>query len=129
VQDNTARFSDQEIHLNVSAHPLPLERGDTLYVIITAENTNNRTVVKHFANGCIYGFSLWSNEGEVVAPPPRVCTMDAPTIRYAPGEVVEVEYYWVWDDPGIEPGAYLLVGGFGPRGEYESAPPVEVRLE
>ena len=106
-----------------------LARGETLHIKLTVTNEGDVDVVKHFASGCIYGFSLVNEQGETVAPPPPVCTMNAPTVRYAPGEEVTREFQWVWDDPDIEPGTYRLVAGLGPRGEQESAPSVEIHLE
>jgi hypothetical protein len=118
-----------ELTLDVEAKPLTIGWGDSLHIRLTVSNTSNTTVVKHFGSGCIYGFSLWDSEGEHVAPPPRICTMNAPTVKYAPGESVQIDFQWVWDDMDIKPGTYFLLAGLGPRGENESAPPIEVRLE
>lgn len=127
--DEMERSSAPRFHLEVTAESMVLRRGETLHIRLTVTNESDAPAVKHFANGCIYGFSLWTRQGELVAPPPPVCTLNAPTVRYAPGEVVIREFQWVWDDPNIEPGTYLLVAGFGPRGEHEPSPSVEIRLQ
>jgi len=122
------RSSASGLAVDVEVQPSVLARGETLHVRITVKNESDAPVVRHFASGCIYGFALWSEEGELVAPPPPICTMNAPTVRYAPGETVNRKFQWVWDDPDIGPGTYLLVAGIGRRGEVESAPAVTVRL-
>ncbi len=129
LNDNQQELSVSALVLDVEARPSVLGRGDTLYIRLTVTNESDAPAVKHFASGCILGFSLWNLQGELVAPPPPICTLNAPTVKYAPGEVVIAEWQWVWDDPNIEPGTYLLVAGFGPRGEHESAPSIEIRLQ
>lgn len=129
MNDNQEAYSVSGLVLDAVAEPLLLKRGETLHITATVTNETNAPVVKGFASGCIYGFALRNIGGELVAPPPPICTQNAPTVRYAPGEVVTLEFRWAWDDPDIEPGVYFVVAGFGERGEGELAPPVEVRLQ
>jgi hypothetical protein len=125
---NQSGASASALVLDVTVEPLVLERGGTLAIRLTVTNESNVSVVKGFASGCIYGFAIW-HRGDVISPPPPICTMNAPTVTYAPGEVITKEFEWTWDDPDIKPGIYRVVAGFGPRGEGPSAPPVEVRLQ
>ena len=119
--------SSTELVLNVEADPLTISWGESVHIRLTVENTNDAPVVKRFSSGCIYGFSLLSADGEVVAPPPRVCTANAPTVTYAPKSMVKQEFQWVWDDKDIKPGTYRLVAGLGRRGE--GGPSIEIRLK
>ena len=114
--------------LDVVVEPLLLERGETLYIRLTVTNKSDAPVWRGFSSGCIYGFAIW-HSGELISPPPPICTLNAPTVTYAPGEVITGEFQWTWDDPDIKPGVYHVVAGFGPRGEGPSAPAVEVRLQ
>ncbi|MDH3198857.1 MAG: hypothetical protein OEO21_11530, partial [Candidatus Krumholzibacteria bacterium] len=82
------------LDLDATVEPLVLNRGDTLFVQLTVTNNSIATIVQHFGSGCIYGFGLWDSEGELVAPPPPVCTMNAPTVRYKPGGVVVRTFEW-----------------------------------
>jgi hypothetical protein len=127
--DHPQRSSAQRLLLEVTTESSLLSRGETLHIQLTVTNESDVEAVKHFTSGCIYGFSLWNDQGELVAPPPPICTADAPTVKYAPGEVVIREFQWMWDDSEIKPGTYLLVAGFGPRGEQGPATSVEIRLQ
>jgi len=118
-----------DLVLEVEATPLTLKWGESIHIQLTVKNTNDVAVVKEFSSGCIYGFSLWTADGELVAPPPRVCTLNAPIVTYGPNTVVEQEFQWVWDDKDIKPGTYRLVAGFGSRGVGNSSPAIEIRLE
>lgn len=121
--------STQGLVVEATTESTVLARGETLHIHLTVTNEGDVDVVEEFSNGCKYGFSLWNEQGELVAPPEPVCTMDAPTVAYAPGEVVTSDFQWVWDDPDITPGTYRLVAGLGRRGQQKSAPPVEIHLE
>jgi hypothetical protein len=128
MQDEPQRSSASGLTLDVEAEPLELRRGETLHIQLTVANTGETTVVRHFQSGCIYGFALLDAGGERVAPPPRICTANAPTVEYMAGEVVTLEFSWVWDDAELESGTYRLIVGLGRHGEVESAPEVEVQL-
>ncbi len=54
--------------------------------------------------------------------------MNAPIIRYEPGEVVKRSFRWEWDGRQLAPGVYEFRAGLGRRGQIESAPPVGIRL-
>jgi len=129
VNDAPRHAPATELTLDVEVEPLTITWGNSLRIVLTVANKNNKTVTKHFSSGCIYGYSLRTRNGEVVAPPPPICTMNAPTVTYQPGELVTKVFLWVWDDPSIEPGTYILFAGFGPRGDGKSSPSVEVRLK
>ena len=116
-----------ELELSVEAEPLTISWSESVRIRLTVKNPSDAPVVKGFSSGCIYGFSLLSADGEVVAPPPRTCTMNAPTVTYAPNSLEELEFQWTWDDKDIKPGTYRLVAGFGPRGE--GGPSIEIRLK
>ena len=116
-----------ELVLNVEAEPLTISWGESVHIRLTVKNTNDAPVVKGFSSGCIYGFSLLAADGEIVAPPPRVCTANAPIVTYAPNSLVEQEFQWVWDNKDIKPGTYRLVAGFGRRGE--GGPSIEIQLK
>jgi hypothetical protein len=103
-----------------------LDRGGTLHIRLTVTNESSAPMVRGFSSGCIYGFAVLDSKGNRLAPPPRVCTLNAPTVTYAPGEVLTSEFRWTWDDPSIEPGHYFVEAGFGPTGE--GGPVVEVQL-
>jgi hypothetical protein len=129
VENDIQLPSNSGFLIEVTAEPSLLKRGETLHIRVSVTNESDGPIVKCFASGCIYGFALWNQRGELVAPPPPICTLNAPTVRYLPDEVVTREFRWVWDDPSIRPGTYLLIAGFGRRGQNESAPPVKIRLE
>ena len=116
----------QELVLDVIAEPALLAQGGTLHIRLTVTNESDIPVWKGFTSGCIYGFTVRDSHGERVAPPPRICTANAPTRTYAPGEVVTVEFQWTWDDPNIEPGSYYVEAGFGRVGK--GGPVAEVQL-
>ena len=128
MQNEPPRSTVSGINLDVEAEPLVLASGETLHIQLTVTNTSEAPIVRHFASGCIYGFALLDVGGERMAPPPRICTLNAPTVKYMPGEVVTLEFSWVWQDAEIEPGTYRLVVGLGLYGELESAPAVTVQL-
>lgn len=112
--------------LAVTADPLTLERGGTLHIRLTVTNESKAPLTKGFGSGCIYGFTVRDSDGNRVAPPPRFCTMNAPTVTYGPGEVVIAEFQWTWDDSNIAPGDYYVEAGFGEAGE--GGPAVDIRL-
>lgn len=117
-----------DLKLELWAASTSLSRGDTLSVQLTVTNQHNSPYSKGFSSGCVYGFGLWSASGVLVAPPPPVCTMNAPIVKFEPWEVRSIEFRWVWSDSLIEPGSYQLYAGFGPRGIYESGQPIDVFL-
>ena len=127
VTDGQHGSSWPELIVDVSAEPLLLERGGTLHIRLTVTNERDTPVVKGFASGCIYGFAVRNSRGDRVAPPPPICTANAPVVTWAPGEVVTAEFTWTWDDPNIEPGYYSVEAGFGPLGEGGSAVEVQLR--
>jgi len=55
-----------------------------------------------------------------------MCTMNAPTVTYGPGEVVVTDFEWTWDDPNIALGDYYVEAGFGEGGEGGAV--VDIRL-
>jgi hypothetical protein len=126
VPDNGRGSQSLELVLAVSVEPAVIEWGGTLQIRLTVTNESDAPVVKGFGSGCIYGFALRDSHGNRVAPPPRICTMNAPTVTCAPGEVVAGEFQWTWDDPNIAPGDYYVEAGFGAMGEGGRV--VEVRL-
>jgi hypothetical protein len=117
----------RDLALTVATEPLVLERGGTLHVRLTVTNESSAPVTRHFGSGCIYGFTVRDGHGDRVAPPPRMCTMNTPTVTYGPGEVVVAEFDWTWDDPDIEPGDYYVEAGFGEGGE--GGPVVDIQLQ
>lgn len=127
VTDNHGGSRSRGLVLDVTAEPLVLERGGTLQIRLTVTNESDVPIVRGFTSGCIYGFAVLDSEGNRLAPPPRICTLDAPTVTYAPGEVVTREFRWTWDDPNIEPGDYYLEAGFGRMGEGGSVIEVQLR--
>jgi hypothetical protein len=126
VTDKQQGSTSRGLVLAVTVEPLVLERGGTLHVRLTVTNESDVAVVKGFASGCIYGFAVRDRNGDRVGPPPRFCTMDAPTVTYGPGEVAISEFQWTWDDSNIAPGDYYVEAGFGESGEGGAA--VEIRL-
>lgn len=118
-----------QLHLEVTAEPTVVERGEVLHIRLMVTNQGAAPVWKGFSSGCIYGFNLRSQQGEVVAPPHPVCTMHAPVVMYMPGEAVTSAFEWVYDDPSIGPGTYEVTAGLGPRGEGESPQPIAITLK
>ncbi len=125
----TRPLISSELRMELRAEPLILSFGDTLSIVLAVSNDSNQPFSKGFSSGCVYGYGLWNTESVLVAPPVRICTMNAPIIRYKPGEARTIKFNWIWNNPNVGSGKYDLYCGFGPRGEYESAPPVTVRLK
>ena len=119
---------DNALKLDLEVEPLIIEYGGTLFIELTITNNTPETIARVFGSGCIYGFSILTPAGTRVGPEPRICTMNAPTIRYKPGEVVVRKFEWRWDDSHISPGKYLLRAGLGEYGMDESPPPIEIEL-
>lgn len=117
-----------DLRVEVTVRPLTVEQGETLHIGISVTNTADTPVRMGFASGCIYGYAIRDTEGSKVAPPPRICTADAPIVTYAPGETVVQEFEWVYESPVIPPGRYAVSAGFGQSGEG-GPPPVFVILE
>ncbi len=102
--------------------------GETLVVNLSVTNEREVAQFVQFTSGCLYGFGIWHEDGELVAPPPLMCTMNAPVVEYGPGEIVAREFKWTWDGRSPAPGVYSLKAGLGPRGERDSSAAVEIRL-
>ena len=116
------------LEFGLAVEPQVVEPGATIAMVLTVINPREVPHAVQFTSGCMYGFGLWNAEGELVAPPPPMCTMNAPVVEFGAGEVVERRFEWVWDEGDVAPGTYFLKAGIGPRGEIESSAGVEVRL-
>lgn len=114
--------------LGVEVESARLAVGETLVAVLTVANDRDEAHSVRFTSGCLYGFGLWDASGELVAPAPPMCTMNAPVVEFAAGEVAEHRFEWKWDGSSVEPGMYLLKAGIGPRGELDSSAGVEVEL-
>lgn len=117
------------LDLAMTAEPTVIPFEGTIHITLTVTNDTDEPITHGFSSGCVYGFGLYDGNDRLVAPPPPICTMNAPVITYEPGEVVMGNFEWTWDDPGLKPGTYTLRAGFGPRGEFESAAPITIHLE
>jgi hypothetical protein len=116
-----------ELVLDVTAEPAVLEPGDTLHIRLAVKNPRDAPVWTGFADGCIFGFTVRNGLGEVVAPPPRVCTQRPEVVKFAPKEVIVAEFRWRWDGSKLAPGTYSVFAGFGVTGE--GGPVVEIQLK
>ena len=128
---NTAGTSGLVLEQNVT--PAVMAPGDTLHVTLTVRNPGDAPLAVRFTSGCLYGFGLWDLAGDgggaILAPEPPMCTMNAPTVTFAPGESREQSFTWVWDGSHPAPGSYTVRAGLGPRGLREAAGDNMVRLE
>ncbi len=116
------------LRLEMKVEPRVLEPGESISIELTVLNPGPEPISVSFNSGCLYGFGLWNQDGELVAPESPICTMNAPIIRYEPGEVVKRSFRWEWDGRQLAPGVYEFRAGLGRRGQIESAPPVGIRL-
>jgi hypothetical protein len=116
------------LKLDLEVEPLILEYGETLFIKLTITNNTSEIITGHFTSGCIYGFSILTPEGIRVAPELRVCTMNAPTVKFEPGEVVVRQLEWRSSGSSISRGKYLVRAGFGESGMIESPHPIEIEL-
>ena len=114
--------------LGVEVESARIAVGENLVVVLTVANDRDEPHSVRFTSGCLYGFGLWNAEGELVAPPAPMCTMNAPVVEFGAGEIVEKRFEWKWDGSNLAPGTYLLKAGIGPRGELDSSVGVEVQL-
>jgi hypothetical protein len=116
------------LEFGLAVEPEVVKPGTTISMVLTVVNPREVPHSVQFSSGCMYGFGLWNAAGELVAPPPPMCTMNAPVVEFGAGEVVERRFEWVWDEGDVAPGTYFLKAGIGPRGEFESSAGVEVHL-
>lgn len=123
-----SRADPSGLRITVDAVPTRLNPGQSMTIRLRIENPGNDPITRAFASGCITGYGIHDRGGTMVEPSYRICTQNAPVVTYAPGQVVEVEYQWTWEESSLGPGRYEVVGGLGPYGELESGPPVEIVL-
>jgi hypothetical protein len=115
------------LHLKAEVEPKVVEIEGELRIRLIITNTTDELTTRWFYRGCQYGCSLRDENGELEAPPLYDCRLSLEEAHYSPGQVVK-EFKWVLDDEGIKPGGYQLVVGFGPLGEWDSAPPIEIEV-
>nr|MEE4266856.1 BsuPI-related putative proteinase inhibitor [Candidatus Krumholzibacteria bacterium] len=120
------RYSWLQVEADVE--PKVIEYGEKLQIRLSVTNTSEEVQALTFANGCTYGFTLRDKNGHIFWPPPPICTMNAPVMRFEPQQTKTFDLSWIWNDATIETGVYYLVAGTGPRGEYDMAAPIEVRF-
>ena len=125
---NQEPIDSSALRIEATAAPTSLKRGETMEIELVITNTGDEPASRQFTSGCIYGFGLRNADGEIVAPPPPICTLNLPVVEYQPGEVVKHTFQWAWEDQDLEPGTYARVAGLGARGEMEEAPPIPVEL-
>ena len=118
------RMGISGLSLGLKVEPLVIEPGETIHIELTVANNSSETIVKHFSSGCIYGYSI-----DGIAQRPSACTMEAPIIRWEPGEIVVRKFTWEWNDTRIVPGSYWVSAGFGKRGRNESSPSINIQLK
>jgi len=83
---------------------------------VTNRSTSPATL--NFTSGCTIVFRVRDRDGHVVAPGAFVCTADAPTLVFAPGETRVARFTWQGDThdpmtgarPFLPPGTYYLFG-------------------
>ena len=116
------------LHLKAEVEPKIVELGGELRIRLIITNTTDEVQFMSLTTGCEFGYSLRDENGDIVAPTMLYeCRRTTTGYKFSPGQSVE-EFNWVLDDEGIKPGIYKLVVGFGPRGEWDSAPPIEIEV-
>lgn len=127
-QPSSGQAGPGELRLMAELGRDRLSAGEELVVRLTVSNPGPEAISRRFNSGCIYGFALIDDQGEAVAPPPPICTMNVPTISWAAGEEVVQEFRWRWEAGDPPAGNYRVRAGLGPRGELAHAPLVPVEL-
>jgi hypothetical protein len=117
------------LRIIVEVTPLIIHRNETAEIRITVVNTRMDPLQRMFTSGCIYGFSIFSMSGVRVGGRRGGCTMNTPTISYAPGKADQRSFTWTWNNPGIPPGRYRVSAGLGRKGLRESPEPIEIELK
>ncbi len=116
------------LQLDVAVDPVSIAWGDTLRIQLTITNFDADPATRQYSSGCTSGFTIRTVAQEVVAPQGFACSANVPTEIYYPQDPVIRKFRWVWDDPRIGTGRYLLYAGLGRRGEVQTAEPVEIEL-
>ena len=127
LNEETLQLNKTALHLKAEVEPKVVELGGELHIRLIITNTTDEAQNKGLSFGCEFGYSLWDKNGEIVAPPPYECRHMVMEYQFPPGQSVK-DFTWVLDDEEIKPGIYQLVVGFGPRGEEDSAPPIEIEI-
>ena len=125
---------DTSIRTSVTIRPATVAPGEPSEIVIRATNRGFVARTLHFSSGCLMGWRLRDAVGTVVAPGPRLCTDDAPSITLAPGETMTQVFTWNGTryDPSsglfliVPPGTYQLFGGLHEDGSGWTAGPVRV---
>src|SRR5262245_46022897 len=84
TRPSQARF---EMSLDIASSPLA--PGEPLHFTAVVTNTGDARGVLNFAGGCMTNFVVLDRSGVIwddLAMSQRVCTENAPTLEFAPGE-------------------------------------------
>lgn len=109
--------------------------GETAKIQVKVTNGGSRATTLCFTSGCMLAFQVQDADGRVVAPGGFACTLDAPTVTLAPGQVWTWDFAWKGEgyDPysGFYPlpaGVYSLYGGLDAFNFHQLSDPVPVEL-
>jgi hypothetical protein len=122
-----------------NADPVELRQGETMTirVVVTNRGGGPRAIT---SNRCPEPFVVTTQDGTVVAPPQRICTLIAETKTLAPGEEFVFSVGWPGDrrletlnplgrgSSTLPPGTYHLRGRVGTELGLLESEPVTIRI-
>ena len=112
----------------IEVEPRIIYFGDSIYINLIITNDTSESFTVGSPNSCVYGYSIITPAGILVAPEEFPCFMSPTSITYEPGETVVHKMRWIWNDSKVTSGKYILFAGWGKYGQNGTAPQIEIEL-
>jgi hypothetical protein len=116
----------ESLNIVVSADPVTFSPGEAVTVTVEVENlTESRIMVPMTSSSCQFAAVIRYGDGDCVILDPRICTCDAPTVSFDPGECRTESWTWTGEifvngvPQRLPPGLYELRGV---AGRFKGAP-------
>jgi len=104
--------------------------GEPMQIEVGFKNPTRRPIRVHFTSGCRAFYAVRDGNDAVVAPKAFLCTTEARTVVFAPGETGSQTFTWdgtVSPGEDLAPGDYRVAGGLT-EGIGQPAAPVTIQL-
>ena len=79
---------------SIQVTPTQFKSGDNVTIKVVSRNASTVPVTLHFSSGCLQGFNVKNQAGQVVAPQPVACTANVSVITLKSGEVIDNTFQW-----------------------------------
>jgi intracellular proteinase inhibitor BsuPI len=117
----------------IQVNPTEITPGNVFRIGVSSRNPTSGPVTLHFSSGCLQGFTVRDEKGNVVAPLAIVCTANVPVVTLQPDESIDNQFRWggttgYGGGTNLPPGDYTITGHLNAAESQAASAPVKVTI-